>query len=365
MKKKIIFFLQNFHAGGAERNLINYANYLVVRNIDVYIAVISDKGILKKNLNKNIKILNLNKKRLLFSIIKIINIIKIIKPDYLFSSLLHISLLLSFLKRHEFINSKLLIRPSNIIFNNLNSDHFLKKSIFKFLTKHYLKYGDLYLSISKEIYKSLIFLKINKKKIIKINNAIIDNNFYKKSKETLRNKKFQKSDYILSIGRLTKQKNHLMLIKAFSLIKKKYKKKIFLLIIGEGPLKKKLLIEIKSRNIQDSVFILNNKPNVKNFINQSKLFVQTSLWEGQPNVLLEAIILNKQVIATKCPGQSHHNLSKFKNCYLLKKNSIINLSKIILFFLKKNKIYNFPQNKYKQYKVENSAKKILNAIRKN
>ena len=125
------------------------------------------------------------------------------------------------------------------------------------------------------------------------------------------------------------------------------------------------MIEIKSRNIQDSVFILNNKPNVKNFINQSKLFVQTSLWEGQPNVLLEAIILNKQVIATKCPGQSHHNLSKFKNCYLLKKNSIINLSKIILFFLKKNKIYNFPQNKYKQYKVENSAKKILNAIRKN
>ena len=125
------------------------------------------------------------------------------------------------------------------------------------------------------------------------------------------------------------------------------------------------MIEIKSRNIQDSVFILNNKPNVKNFINQSKLFVQTSLWEGQPNVLLEAIILNKQVIATKCPGQSQYNLSKFKNCYLLKKNSIINLSKTILFFLKKNKIYNFPQNKYKQYKVENSAKKILNAIRKN
>ena len=312
MKKKIILFLQNFNVGGAERNLINYANYFVCHNIDIYILVISDKGILKKNLHKNVKIISLKKKKLLFSISKIINIIKIIKPDYLFSSLLHISLLLSFLKRHKFINSKLIIRPSNILFNKINSENYFKKHILNFLTKHYLKYGDLYLSISKEIFKTLRTLNIESKKIIRINNAIIDNNFYKKSKETLANKKIQKSDFILSIGRLTEQKNHMMLIKAFSLIKKKYKKKIFLIIIGEGSLKKKLIIEIKSRNIQDSVFILNNKLNVKNFINHSKLFVQTSLWEGQPNVLLEAIILNKQVIATKCAGQNNHNLHKFK-----------------------------------------------------
>lgn len=365
MKKKIIFFLQNFNVGGAEKNIINYANYLVSHNIDIYILVISDKGILKKKLHKKIKILRLKKKRLLFSTSKIINIINNIKPDYLFSSLLHISLLLSFLKRHKFINSKLIIRPSNILFNKINSDNYLKKYILNFITKNYLKYGDLYLSISEEIFKTLRSLNIKNKKIIRIDNAIIDSNFYKKSKETLRNKKFQKSDFILSIGRLTEQKNHLMLIKAFSLIKKQYKKKIFLIIIGEGSLKKKLSTEIKKRNIQDSVFILNNKLNVTNFINQSKLFVQTSLWEGQPNVLLEAIILNKQVIATKCPGQNHYSLSKFKNCYILKKSSIINLAEIILFFLKKNKMYNFPQNKYKQYKVENSAKKILNEIRKN
>ena len=97
------------------------------------------------------------------------------------------------------------------------------------------------------------------------------------------------------------------------------KKKLPLVIIGEGLLRNKLLLKIKKQNLQNSTIILNNVPNVKNFINFSKLFVQTSLWEGQPNVLMEAIILNKRVIATRCPGQRYNYLSQFKNCYLLKK----------------------------------------------
>ena len=58
---------------------------------------------------------------------------------------------------------------------------------------------------------------------------------------------------------------------------------------------------------------MKNLQNVLNYIKSCKLFVQTSLWEGQPNVLIEALLLNKQVIATNCPGQSKKNLKQFES----------------------------------------------------
>ena len=248
MKKKIIFFLQNFIAGGAENNIINYANFLTKNNIEVYILTLNNFGVLKKKVDKKVKIISLNKKRLLFSITNILKIIKKLNPDFLFSSLLHISLLLAIFKKFKVFNSTLMIRPSNIIYNNSLSKKKIKNIIIYFLTKKYLKYGDIFFSISNEISKELTLLKINPNKIKKIKNAIIDKNFYKSSITPLRNKFLKNKTYLLAIGRLTEQKNHLMLIRAFTLIKKKYNKNIFLVIIGEGSLKKKYEALIKKIN---------------------------------------------------------------------------------------------------------------------
>ena len=52
MKIKIIFFLQNLRAGGAEKNLINYANFLVKNNIEVYNLILDNFGIIKKKIYK-------------------------------------------------------------------------------------------------------------------------------------------------------------------------------------------------------------------------------------------------------------------------------------------------------------------------
>ena len=365
MKKNIIFFLHNLNAGGAEKNSINYANFLSNNNINVKIVCLSDNGVLKKNIDKKIKIINLQKERLLNSIFSILKIINKTEPDFLFSSLLHISLLLCFFKKMNFIKPILFIRPSNVILTNQKDTKNKINNVIIFLTKFFLRYADLFFCISEDIYKELRSFKISAKKIIKINNAIVDDDFYIKSKKPLKkNKRLNKTDYILSIGRLTKQKNHLMLLNSFKQIKKEYKKKLFLVIIGEGYLKKDLNIFVKKNQITNDVIFLNNLQNVLNYIKSCKLFVQTSLWEGQPNVLMEALLLDKQVIATKCPGQNKKNLSYFKNCHLLKENSIDNLSKVILYFLNKKKIY-FKPNKIKNFSINDSGKKILNAIKEN
>ena len=151
-------------------------------------------------------------------------------------------------KKLKVINTKLIIRPSNIINNNSFSKKKIKQLIINFLTKRYLKYGDIFFSISEEIFKELKLLKINSNKIKKIKNAIIDENFYRSSITPINNKFLRNKNYLLAIGRLTEQKNHLMLIKAFKIIQKKYKYKLFLIIIGEGPLKKNMMQLLKKIN---------------------------------------------------------------------------------------------------------------------
>lgn len=365
MKKNIIFFLHSLNAGGAEKNFINYANYLSNKNINVKLVCLSAKGILKKNVDRKVKVIDLNKIKLKNSIFLILKIINNSKPDILFSSLLHISLLLCFFKKMNLFKAKLFIRPSNVILSNHISTKSKTNYLIIFLTNLLLRYADLFFCISDNIFKELRLFKIPTNKIIKINNAIVDNDFYKKSKKPLKNNmRLNKTDYILSIGRLTEQKNHLMLLNSFIEIKKKYKKKLFLVIIGEGHLKNNLKNFVKINKIDKDVIFLKNLQNVLNYIKSCKLFIQTSLWEGQPNVLIEALLLNKQVIATNCPGQSKKNLKQFKNCHLLKINSINNLSKTILYFLYKKK-NTLKLNKTINYLINDSSKIILDAIKKN
>ena len=182
-----------------------------------------------------------------------------------------------------------------------------------------MKYGDIFFSISEEIFKELKLLKINSNKIKKIKNAIIDENFYRSSITPINNKFLRNKNYLLAIGRLTEQKNHLMLIKAFKIIQKKYKNKLFLIIIGEGPLKKKYEAFIEENKLKNSVFILKNMPEIKNYIYYSKLFIQTSLWEGQPNVLYEAIILNKKSNIHKMPRSKLFFFCKISKLPFIKK----------------------------------------------
>jgi len=92
---------------------------------------------------------------------------------------------------------------------------------------------------------------------------------------------------VLSVGRLVNQKNYERLIKVISL--SKYKYKIKLVIIGMGPLQKKLLN--LSKTLRVNLIII---PNVKHsqliaWYQKAEVFSLTSIIEGQVKVLLEAL----------------------------------------------------------------------------
>ncbi len=107
-----------------------------------------------------------------------------------------------------------------------------------------------------------------------------------------------KGDYIVAVGRLSKEKNYEYLIKAYKLSGIKEE----LWFIGEGEERKNLENLVKKLNLENKVKFLGWQKNPYPFIKNAKLLCMSSIFESFSNVIVESLVLNTPVVATdiKC-----------------------------------------------------------------
>lgn len=108
---------------------------------------------------------------------------------------------------------------------------------------------------------------------------------------------------ICNVGRIGKQKNQIMLIKAFEMVVERYTNCILKIVgadFGDGT---KQLIEeyIASHNLEDKVKLRGLSNEVESELAGSDVFVLSSDYEGMPNALIEAMATGLAVISTDCP----------------------------------------------------------------
>lgn len=113
-------------------------------------------------------------------------------------------------------------------------------------------------------------------------------------------KRGDKPKNIVAVGRLEKQKNHELLIKAFAEIANDYQDDN-LIIYGEGPLRGELEELIDSLSLKSRVVLPGNIESIEQALAEAKLFVMTSDYEGLPNALMEAMVVGVPCVSTDCP----------------------------------------------------------------
>ena len=122
-----------------------------------------------------------------------------------------------------------------------------------------------------------------------------------KGNEYIEVDKVNKSKFeIISVGRLSEQKDYRTLLKSLSLVKKKHNFNLKILGIGKELTNLKKLAQ--DLEIADNVEFLGFKENPYPYIKSSDLFVLSSKWEGFGLVLVEALALGTPVIATDSNG---------------------------------------------------------------
>ncbi len=137
-------------------------------------------------------------------------------------------------------------------------------------------------------------------KIININNAI-DFNEYNHNVENLNIKGkygIKKDQFVIgAIGRLSKQKDWDTYLLAAKQVLKTHPKTVFL-IVGSGELYDDIKMKIQNQNLIGKVILTNYVKQINEIYEIIDVFVNTSLWEGLPYVILEAMSYKKPIILT-------------------------------------------------------------------
>ena len=320
--KKILFYINSISTGGAERVIVNLANYFAENNYESVI-VTSYYSAHEYSLCPSVIRLSLEKEELQQSRIKrnlsrvkiLRGICKKEKPD----------VLVAFMKEPNFrailATRGLHIKTIVSVRNDPNIEYAGAEG--KFVGKVLLPLVDGCVFQTEDAKKWFPRKLQNKSKIIY--NAVKED-FYKVERKP------QKGE-IVTCGRLTNQKNHAMLIDAFAEVVKKIPYAT-LKIYGEGNLKETLQKQIDNLGLQNKVFLMGVTENVAKALETAELFVLSSDFEGMPNALMEAMAVGVPSISTDCPcGGPKELFGEELSCQLISVGNSKALSqKIIDFF---------------------------------
>ena len=134
------------------------------------------------------------------------------------------------------------------------------------------------------------------------------------------------------IQRITEQKDPLSMIEAFSLVLKQ-DSTVRLLMIGEGDLKEAAMRKARELQVDSFIYFDTFRQDVPDVLNAIDIYCLPSLWEGLPIGLLEAMAMEKSVIATEVNG-SKEVIENGENGLLIKPGDSKGLADAILLLVK-------------------------------
>jgi glycosyltransferase involved in cell wall biosynthesis len=333
--KKLIFFMPYMIGGGVEKNLFIISNFLVKKIKSITICTVSES--FKKKFDNRIKFLSPKKKfsknknvrvNYLICLFLLFNYLRKNKNCVVFSFQANIYCILLC----KLLNVRIIVRSNSSPYgwyHNYVKEFFYKKiiSLADKVIVNSLEFKKQ-MSDKFDVKVNCIYNPLDSSKILRNSKKGKTDNFFKNKKKILK---------IINLGRFTEQKDQITILKAINEIKDRVNFR--LIIMGKGDEKNNLLNFINENNLNSKVKIRNFMENPYAIINQSDLFVLSSKYEGLPNVLLEALTLNKFVISTDCPTGPKEILLNGKGGMLFNVGDHTKLAKkIIYYFEKKNKL---------------------------
>lgn len=290
--KKICFVTSSLGLGGAERMVSNLANHFSSQSYQVFIVTFFDKR--EYEIDGKIQVLNISTKNKLKRIIKLRKLIKDIDPNVIFSFLFNQQVILAttFTKYRKRTALTIRNNPKNTQKSLRFQEYFLKKA------------------------KLVIFQNSGQKNCfsnLNVNKCLVVPNFYNDNFLNSNRTYNSKCSNLICVGRLEPEKNHEGLIRAFSKLPQKDLK---LTIVGSGSLENRLKLLISDLQLTDRVILVPFTKNVKEYLDQSDLFVFTSFSEGMPNALMEALASGIPCISSDCDFGPADLIKEGKTGYL-------------------------------------------------
>lgn len=179
-----------------------------------------------------------------------------------------------------------------------------KDRLFIKMDKRIARGFDRVIAVSRRIEEELLVAGVPGEKLRMLHNAIVVERYQRTGRRGMLAEVVGRpmpSPVIASLGRLSPEKGHADLINAMDRVVSSGKK-VSLVLIGDGPERYNLVQQVKALGLQENVFSPGYVRDPQRLLEDIDLMVLPSHTEGLPNAVLEALLMEVPVLATRVGG---------------------------------------------------------------
>jgi glycosyltransferase involved in cell wall biosynthesis len=300
---RVAIFLPALYGGGAERTMLKLAGGITERNYIVDLVLARAKGPYLTEIPQNVRLIDLNASRDLFSLFPLVKYLRKERPAVLLSGL-HTNIIAIIARKLAGVPTRVVVSERNtfsIRTQSFSSDFRIR--LMPKLVKLLYPLADWVVAVSKGVAEDLVEqVGIPKERIAVIYNPVVTHELKAKAANSLDHAwlKAGQPPVILSAGRLSVQKDFGTLILAFARIREASNAR--LLILGEGDERQALEDQIRKLGLEQYVCMPGFVTNPYPYMREASVFVLSSKYEGLPGVLIEALYCGTRLVATDCPS---------------------------------------------------------------
>lgn len=283
--EKVLFVISNISFGGAQRVVWTLSQKMRQMGVEPVVVAV---GYSTNNytLPEGIKVIQLGQKRNLETVFTIRKMRKVIKAENP-SAVITMGVATCLFS----VPAVQGLRVTHIISERNDPKHFKGKAWVRKVSRAMMKRGNGFVFQTEEA-RDFYPEKIQNRSCV-IPNPIMAANL--PNAESCDDK-----HVIVTMGRLTEQKNHRLLIDAFSKLLHTHPE-YQLHIYGSGELQAQTAGYIQKKGLQDSAVLFGACDDVLTRIRDAEMFVLSSDFEGMPNALMEAMAMGLPCVSTDCP----------------------------------------------------------------
>lgn len=305
---RIALFLPTLDDGGAERVMLQLAASFGGRGYPVDLVVAIAGGPLESQIPSGVRVVSLAARRTALALPALARYFVRERPHALLSTLEHSNIIALAARRLSFMPTRVVLREANVL---LPRDQMqgLRPHVLRAFMYAFYRTARTIVAVSKSVATSLVDgLGIRSDRIRTIYNPIVTRDLQDKAGAPLDDPWFADGapPVVLGVGRLVAQKDFATLVTAFAAVRAERPAR--LVILGEGKERAALEALAQRLGVQADVRFPGYDHNPFRYMSRSAVFALSSIFEGLPGALIQAMACGCRVISTDCPGGSREVL---------------------------------------------------------
>jgi glycosyltransferase involved in cell wall biosynthesis len=297
-----MLYVPNLDGGGAEGVMVTLANGLAALGYHVDLVAAARGGVNEHRVSGGVNFVRLGASGCLASVPSLMRRLRKTRPQAIISTLSHANLAALISNRLAGGTSRVIVREAAAIKLTAQYYRSLRVRLLPAGMRWLYPQASFVVANSPGLAAELVErIKVRPAKVRVIENPVIGEGFQALAGEGLADPWFNdpRIPVVLGAGRLTIQKDFETLIRAFKVISAKRPAR--LVILGEGEDRPKLEGLVAREGLQETVKLPGYVPNPFAYMRHCGCFVLSSLLEGSPNVLIQALAAGAPVVSADCP----------------------------------------------------------------